>query len=194
MGEGVEYHTLYGVRRPLHRRYTTDMRLNLLTGYTVLGSISVYARRALSDEWLAAVRLRLSRRSDSSSLDCTYKGSSPGQSVEPDTGQEWQPTTHRSHGDSAAIDDGSGGLRSSIRSRGAAAKSGWSNNLRIAEAWKTNQPMASACDTERSRCMVGRSGRTHAHVCSDRPQLHFGRTTYDEASYDCLAESFERRA
>ena len=50
----VEYHTLYGVRRPLHRRYTTDMRLNLLTGYTVLGSISVYARRALSDEWPAA--------------------------------------------------------------------------------------------------------------------------------------------
>ena len=33
-----------------------------LTGNTVLGSISVYARRALSDEWLAAVRLRLSRR------------------------------------------------------------------------------------------------------------------------------------
>ena len=37
------------------------------------------------------------------------------QSVEPDTGQEWQPTTiampttHRSHGDSAAIDDGIGG-------------------------------------------------------------------------------------
>ena len=81
------------------------MRLNLLTGYTVLGSISVYARRALLDEWLAAVGLRLSRRSDSSSLDCTYKGSSPGQSVEPDTGQEWQPTTHRGHGDSAAIDE-----------------------------------------------------------------------------------------
>ena len=33
-----------------------------LTGNTVLGSISVYARRALLDEWLAAVRLRLSRR------------------------------------------------------------------------------------------------------------------------------------
>ena len=38
------------------------MRLNLLTGYTVLGSISVYARRALSDEWLAAVGVRVSRR------------------------------------------------------------------------------------------------------------------------------------
>ena len=34
-----------------------------LTGNTVLGSISsVYARRALLDEWLAAARLRLSRR------------------------------------------------------------------------------------------------------------------------------------
>jgi hypothetical protein len=29
----------------------------------------------------------------------------PAQSVEPDTGQEWQPTTHRSHGDSAAFDE-----------------------------------------------------------------------------------------
>ena len=28
----------------------------------------------------------------------------------------------------------------------------------------------------------------------DHTQLHSGRTTYDEASYDCLAESFERRA
>jgi hypothetical protein len=68
------------------------------------------------DEWPAAVRLRPSQRSDSSSPDCSYKGPSPGQSVEPDTGLEWQPKTHlhvthggahatMTHGDSAAIDE-----------------------------------------------------------------------------------------
>ena len=72
---------------------------------TVLGKDSQYGRIVCGMCCQMSGPERFSRRSDSSSLDCTYKGSSPGQSVEPDTGQEWQPTTHRSHGDSAAIDD-----------------------------------------------------------------------------------------
>ena len=100
MGEGVEYHTLYGVDRT---RLTTRIPI------TVLGKDSQYGRIVCGMCCQMSGPERSSRRSDSSSLDCTYKGSSPGQSVEPDTGQEWQPTTHRSHGDSAAIDDGIGG-------------------------------------------------------------------------------------
>jgi hypothetical protein len=96
MGEGVEYHTLYGVDRT---RLTTRIPI------TVLGKDSQYGRILCGMCCQMSGPERSSRRSDSSSLDCTYKGSSPGQSVEPDTGQEWQPTTHRSHGDSAAIDD-----------------------------------------------------------------------------------------
>jgi hypothetical protein len=96
MGEGVEYHTLYGVDRT---RLTTRISI------TVLGKDSLYGRIVCGMCCQMSGPERSSRRSDSSSLDCTYKGSSPGQSVEPDTGQEWQPTTHRSHGDSTAIDD-----------------------------------------------------------------------------------------
>ena len=96
IGARVEYHTLYGVDRT---RLTTRIPI------TVLGKDSQYGRIVCGMCCQMSGPERSSRRSDSSSLDCTYKGSSPGQSVEPDTGQEWQPTTHRSHGDSTAIDD-----------------------------------------------------------------------------------------
>ena len=92
----VEYHTLYGV---------DSTRLTTRIPISVLGKDSQYGRIVCGMCCEMSGPERSSRRSDSSSLDCTYTGSSPGQSVEPDTCQEWQPTTHRSHGDSAAIDE-----------------------------------------------------------------------------------------
>ena len=78
------------------------MRLNLLTGYTVLGSISVYARRALLDEWLAAVGLRLSRLSEFSSASLHLQGFSARLGVGADTDGERQP---HDDGGSAVTDE-----------------------------------------------------------------------------------------
>ena len=74
--------------------------------YSVLGSISVYARRALSDEWLAAVRLRPSRLSEFSSTSLHLQGFSArlivGANTDGMTDGERQP---HDDGGSAVTDD-----------------------------------------------------------------------------------------
>ena len=65
----------------------------------------MYARRALSDEWLAAVRLRVSRLSEFSSTSLHLQGFSARLVVGADTDGERQP---HDDGGSAVTDDGIG--------------------------------------------------------------------------------------
>ena len=102
----------------------------------------MYARRALSDEWLAAVRLRPSRLSEFSSTSLHLQGFSARLVVGADTDDERQP---HDDGGSAVTDDGSGGVRSFAKSDRTDSSRCYSSDIRIACARQIHWVVARAC-------------------------------------------------